>query len=180
VSYKRADVAIEAFNRMGRKLVVVGEGEEFRRLKQMAGPTVELLGHCSAEELDRQYAACRALVFTANEDFGIVPVEAMAAGRPVIALNRGGATETVKDGLSGLFFDQQTPEALIEAVERFEAQERRFDPAVIQAYAARFDGAVFKTRLRETIDSWMNGEEPSLAPARPAAHSARGRELAPA
>ncbi|AWB08942.1 glycosyl transferase (plasmid) [Azospirillum humicireducens] len=180
VSYKRADVAIEAFNRMGRKLVVVGEGEEFRRLKQMAGPTVELLGHCSAAELDRQYAACRALVFTANEDFGIVPVEAMAAGRPVIALNRGGATETVKDGLSGLFFDQQTPEALIEAVERFEAQERRFDPAAIQSYAARFDGAVFRTRLRETIDSWMNGEEPSLAPARAAVHSARGRELAPA
>jgi glycosyltransferase involved in cell wall biosynthesis len=180
VSYKRADVAIEAFNRMGRKLVVVGEGEEYRRLKQMAGPTVELLGHCSAEELDRQYAACRALIFTANEDFGIVPVEAMAAGRPVIALNRGGATETVRDGLSGLFFDQQTPEALIEAVQRFEAQERRFNPTVIQAYAARFDRAVFKARLRETIDSWMNGEEPALAPARAAANDARGRELAPA
>lgn len=180
VSYKRADVAIEAFNRMGRKLVVVGEGEEYRRLKQMAGPTVELLGHCSAEELDRQYAACRALIFTANEDFGIVPVEAMAAGRPVIALNRGGATETVRDGLSGLFFDQQTPEALIEAVQRFEAQEDRFNPAAIQTYAARFDGAVFKARLRETIDSWMNGEEPSLAPARTATNDARGRELAPA
>jgi glycosyltransferase involved in cell wall biosynthesis len=180
VSYKRADVAIEAFNRMGRKLVVVGEGEEYRRLKQMAGPTVELLGHCSAEELDRQYAACRALVFTANEDFGIVPVEAMAAGRPVIALNRGGATETVRDGLSGLFFDQQTPEALIEAVQRFEAQERRFNPTVIQAYAARFDHSVFKARLRETIDSWVNGEEPALAPARAAANDARGRELAPA
>lgn len=180
VSYKRADVAIEAFNRMGRKLVVVGEGEEYRRLKQMAGPTVELLGHCSAEELDRQYAACRALVFTANEDFGIVPVEAMAAGRPVIALNRGGATETVRDGLSGLFFDQQTPEALIEAVQRFEAQEHRFNPTVIQAHAARFDRSVFKARLRETIDSWVNGEEPALAPARAAANDARGRELAPA
>lgn len=180
VSYKRADVAIEAFNRMGRKLVVVGEGEEFRRLKQMAGPTVELVGHCSPADLDRHYASCRALIFTANEDFGIVPVEAMAAGRPVIALNRGGATETVRDGLSGLFFDQQTPEGLIEAVERFEAQEARFNPAAIRAHAARFDRDVFKARLRETIDSWMNGEEASLAPERSTAISHRGRELAPA
>ncbi|PWC32984.1 glycosyltransferase [Azospirillum sp. TSO35-2] len=181
VAYKRADIAIEAFNRMGRKLLVVGEGEEYRRLKQMAGPTVELLGHCSAEELDRHYAACRALIFTANEDFGIVPVEAMAAGRPVLALRRGGATETVRDGVTGLFFDQQTPEALIDAVERFEAQEHRFDPAAIRAHAARFDQELFKERLRDTVDRWLAGREAAdaLAPMT-TRKDARGRELAPA
>lgn len=182
VPYKRADIAIEAFNRMGKPLVVVGEGEEYKRLKQLAGPTVRLAGHCSSAELARHYAECRALVFTANEDFGIVPVEAMASGRPVLALRRGGATETVKEGVTGLFFDEQTPDALIDAVRRFEEQESRFHAAIIQDHARRFDESVFKARLQDTVDRWMRGETVAASPAshRRATGGAPRPELAPA
>ncbi|CAO3437696.1 glycosyltransferase [Azospirillum doebereinerae] len=179
VPYKRADVAIEAFNRMGKSLIVVGEGEEYKRLKQMAGPTVWLAGHCSAEELARHYAECRALVFTANEDFGIVPVEAMASGRPVLALRRGGATETVKDGVTGLFFDEQTPEALIEAVERYEAQAHRFHPAILREHARRFDERVFKEKMRSAIDGWLHAAALETPPVRYAVEPRPRPELAP-
>lgn len=180
VSYKRADIAIEAFNRMRKPLIVVGEGEEYKRLKQMAGPTVHLAGHCSAEDLARHYASCRALIFTANEDFGIVPVEAMASGRPVLALRRGGATETVKDGVTGLFFDEQTPEALIEAVQRYEAQAHRFRPTILHEHARRFGEDVFKARMRQTIDAWMRGEEAEPPHVRLSPNEAQRPELAPA
>jgi len=134
--YKRVDVATEAFRRLGRKLVVIGEGQESKALRERSGPHVEFLGWRSNEDLRRYYQACRGLIFPGEEDFGIVPVEAMAAGCPVIAYRKGGALETIEENRTGIFFDHQTPEALIEAVERFE--KKSFDPAAISAHAQQF------------------------------------------
>ena len=150
VAYKRPDIAVKAFNVSGRRLVVVGGGEMLNALRRIASPNVTLLGPQPFDVLRRCYAECRALIFPAEEDFGIVPVEAMASGRPVIAFNKGGATETVVDGETGLFFADQTAEALNEAVERFEATE--FDPVRIRGHAAAFDIAVFQSRMRAYID----------------------------
>ena len=110
--YKRVDVAIEAFQRLGKKLVIIGDGQESRRLRQARGPLVEFRGWLSHEELRAHYQTCRALIFPGEEDFGIVPVEAMAAGCPVIALKKGGALETVQENKTGVFFDEPTAESL--------------------------------------------------------------------
>ena len=156
VPYKNADVAVEAFNRMGKRLLVIGQGEEYARLKRCAGPTVELLGHQSDEMLKSYYARCRALVFVANEDFGMVPVEAMKAGTPVLAYRGGGALETVVDGETGLFMNDQTPDSLIDAVERFEAAEHRFDSARIIRWAQQFSANAFKQRMTDVTNSWLD------------------------
>jgi glycosyltransferase involved in cell wall biosynthesis len=154
VSYKRPELAVEAFNRMRRKLVVIGGGEMLGRIRRLAGPTVTVLGPQPFVELQRHYARCQALIFPGEEDFGIVPVEAMASGRPVIAYGRGGATETVVAGLSGLFFDEQSIEALIAAVEGF--RDGDFDPAAIAAHAARFSREVFVAAIGEQIDQLLD------------------------
>ena len=155
VRYKRADVAIDAFAGTGRRLLVVGEGSEEAALRRSAPANVTFLGRVDDAELERLYARCRALVFCAEEDFGIVPLEAMASGRPVIAFGRGGARETVVDGVTGLFFDAQTPEALRAALDRFEAAEERFDPAAIRAHAAGFARDRFVREMGALIDGWM-------------------------
>lgn len=152
VAYKRPDLAVEAFNRMGKPLVVIGGGKELERLRRMAGPTITCMGRQPDEVLADHYARCRALVFPGVEDFGIVPVEAMASGRPVIALGQGGALETVREGVSGLFFRQQTVEALIDAVRRFEADEHTFSTERIVEHARRFDRSLFKRRMGAAID----------------------------
>ncbi len=120
VRYKRPDIAVRAFNATGRRLVVIGGGEMLAELRALAGPTVEILGSQPFAQLRHHYARARGLIFPGEEDFGIVPVEAMASGRPVIAYGRGGATETVVDGLTGVFFDEQSEEALIDAIARLE------------------------------------------------------------
>jgi glycosyltransferase involved in cell wall biosynthesis len=145
VQYKRNDLIIEACNRLGRRLRIAGVGPDERRLRSIAGPTVEFLGQITGEELWKQYAACRALIFAADEDFGMVPVEAQACGRPVIAYGKGGALETVhavSDAVSpatGVLFYKQTVEAVIAAIEEFESRERTFDPAAITRFAQRFN-----------------------------------------
>jgi glycosyltransferase involved in cell wall biosynthesis len=118
VRYKRPELAIEAFNRLQKPLVVIGGGEMLSELRSIAGPQVKLLGPQPFQVLKHHYARCRALIFPGEEDFGIVPVEAMASGRPVIAFGKGGATETVVDGVTGTFFHEQSVEALIDAVRR--------------------------------------------------------------
>jgi glycosyltransferase involved in cell wall biosynthesis len=128
VPYKRIDLAVETFSRLERPLVVVGRGPLRSRLERIAGPTTTFLGWLPDEEVRALLRRCRALVFPGEEDFGIVPVEAMACGRPVIAYGRGGALETVVDGETGLFFDEQTPDGLADAVER--SSKMAFDPAV--------------------------------------------------
>lgn len=151
VGYKRTDLAVDAFTRMRKPLVVVGEGAELKRLKAKAGDTIRFLGRQPFPELRSLYARCRALIFPGQEDFGIVPVEAMASGKPVIAFGRGGALDTVLDGKTGLLFHEQTVESLIEAVERFERDEAAFDRAAIRAHAMRFHGDRFKEAMSHLI-----------------------------
>lgn len=141
VGYKRPDLAVEAFSRMKKKLIVIGGGEMLAQLRKSAGPTVTFMGPQPFEVLRHHYARCKALVFPGEEDFGIVPVEAMASGRPVVAYGRGGATETVVDGKTGLFFSTQTVEAIIEAIER--ADRADFNPADAVARASEYRTAVF-------------------------------------
>lgn len=155
VPYKRVDVAVEACTRTGRRLVVAGEGADRGRLERLAGPTVTFLGRIDDEQAARLYAQCRALLFPGEEDFGMVPVEAQAAGRPVIAYGRGGALETVLEGETGLFFPEQNVASLIAALDRFE-QSPPFDPAVIKAHAARFSEARFHQEMRIQIDAAMD------------------------
>ena len=165
VDYKRVDLAIEACNRLGRPLRIIGEGDEFERLRSLAGPTVRLLGHLPDQELRENYARCRALLFPGEEDFGIVPVEAQSFGRPVIAFGRGGALETVVGGLprdpvapeasSGVFFPEQSADSLAAAIRFFESNESLFSPAVIRQHAKRFDVSRFKAEMRAFIGARM-------------------------
>ncbi len=151
--YKRVDLAVEAANRLGFRLVVVGSGPEERRLKALAGHTVEFLGWRSDQEVADLYGRCRALLFPGVEDFGIAPLEAMASRKPVIAFGLGGVRETVvpldegNESPTGLFFDEQTVEALGGAVRRFEAHAHRFDPKALRARAEAFDRPLFKERV---------------------------------
>ena len=153
VAYKRPELAVEAFNRMRRKLVVIGGGEMLDRIRRLAGPTITVLGPAPFADLRHHYARCQALIFPGEEDFGIVPVEAMASGRPVIAYGRGGATETVRPGVSGVLFDEQTVDALINAVEGF--RDSGFDPAAIVRHARGFSRDVFMAGMRAQIDRLM-------------------------
>jgi len=161
VGYKRADLAVEAFNRLGLPLVIIGEGEMREALEKKAAANIRFLGWQPFTEIQSHYARCKALVFPGAEDFGIVPVEAMAAGRPVIAYRRGGATETVVDGVTGLFFDEQTAEGLMEAVQRFEAMGPGFAVEPIIEHARKFDRDVFKRQMKDFIDAALAGELPS-------------------
>jgi glycosyltransferase involved in cell wall biosynthesis len=160
VDYKRADLAIGACNRLGRNLRVVGEGEQYQRLRRMAGPTISFCGSLSDEEVREQYAHCRALLFPGEEDFGIVPVEAMSFGRPVIAYGRGGVTETVNGfypdrpasvSSSGVFFREQATESLIEAILAFEDFENNFSPFQIRQAVQGYDEEHFIQRINEFI-----------------------------
>jgi glycosyltransferase involved in cell wall biosynthesis len=155
VRYKRVDLAVAAATRLRRRLVVVGRGPELERLKRIAGPTVEFRGALSDAEVADLYGRCRALLFPGLEDFGIVPVEAQAAGRPVIAFGRGGALDTVVDGETGLFFGEQSVEGLEEAILRFEAAEWNADAC--RRNAERFDAALFRRRMRRVIREQVGG-----------------------
>lgn len=159
VPYKRLDLAIHACNRLQRRLRIVGKGPEYKRLRKMAGPSVEFLDQLNDRELRECYARCRALIFPAEEDFGIVPVEAQSFGRPVIAYGRGASLETVigigpsvnPERASGIFFLEQTVEALSEAIDRFESLEAHFCPKFIREQAHRFGLERFQMEFREFI-----------------------------
>jgi glycosyltransferase involved in cell wall biosynthesis len=157
VGYKRTELMIEACARMGRKLRIAGTGPEEKFLKGLAGVAdVEFLGEMSTEALWQEYANCRALLFAADEDFGMVPLEAQACGRPVIAYGAGGSLETVQGygpSPTGVYFSEQTVESLIEGISKFEVAESTgvFIRAVIQNRAAEFATPVFLRRLREFV-----------------------------
>ena len=167
VPYKRVELAVRAFSRPGRpaqhrRLVVVGDGPERARLTSLAGPNVELRGRVDDDELLRLYADCRAVVHPALDDFGIVPVEALAAGRPVVAFAAGGSLDSVRDGETGVLFAEPTPEALAAAVDRLERME--LDPARLRAAAQRFDRATFEGRFGAFVDSsWDTFVESGLS-----------------
>lgn len=150
-AYKRLDIVIEAFNRLGLPLKIIGSGPARRQLENMAGPEIEFLGKVSDEQLAKYLAECRALIFPGEEDFGIVPLEAMASGRPVIAYRAGGALETVIDENTGIMFDEQTPHSLELALKRFQFES--FDKAALRAHAAGFDKEVFKRKIRELVET---------------------------
>ncbi|WP_432821215.1 glycosyltransferase [Trichloromonas sp.] len=153
VKYKRPDLAVEAFSRLGKPLVIIGEGEELGRLKKLAGPSVQLLGRQPFSVIQDHYSRCRAFVFPGEEDFGITPVEAQAAGRPVLAYGRGGALETVIDGKTGVFFAEPTVDSLVEAVIRYERMAESFDPLVIREHSLAFDRSVFNAKIKSFIDA---------------------------
>ena len=144
-AYKRADLAIEAFNRTGKRLIVAGDGEESGVLQKTARPNIEFTGRVSDERLEELYAGAEALIFPGIEDFGIVPVEAQAAGVPVIAFRAGGALETVAENKTGIFFDEPSADSLIQAVERFETMQ--FDPDVCRAHVQPFCAERFKAEF---------------------------------
>jgi glycosyltransferase involved in cell wall biosynthesis len=153
VSYKRAELAVHAFNEMKLKLVVIGGGEMLDEIRRIAGPTVTIMGSQRFDVLQHHYARCRALVFPGEEDFGMVPVEAMASGRPVIAFDRGGATETVAEGISGVFFAEQTVEAIVGAVKKLD--DVNFDPYRIAEHAHRFGRQQFLEKMRAHIEGLL-------------------------
>jgi len=146
IAYKRIDLAIGACTRLGRRLVVIGDGADRARLERMAGPTVEFLGRASDEIVSRMTAGCRALLFPGEEDFGMVPLEANAAGRPVVAWRGGGALETVREGETGMFFNQPTAESMADAIVALE--QRSWDPACLRRHAERFDRQLFIDQIR--------------------------------
>ncbi|MCX7045181.1 MAG: glycosyltransferase [Candidatus Sumerlaeota bacterium] len=151
VPYKRLDIAIASCRRLGRRLIVAGQGPERERLMQLAGEGIEFTeGWIGDEQLRELYCNCRALLFPGEEDFGIIPLEAMACGRPVIALRKGGAMETVVEGKTGLFFDDQTPESLMAAIQRFEGMA--FSPAAARARAEEFSRPLCRARLAEAVE----------------------------
>ncbi len=165
VNYKRVDLAVAACNQLGRTLRIVGAGEEYSRLRRMAGKTVSFLGALSDEDLREQYARCRALLFPGEEDFGIVPVEAQAFGRPVIAFDRGGVRESVigayggacgPEQATGLFFPEQTLNSITEAMLRFETVESRFSPQFIRAHAEQFDKRHFLDKMGRFVAAKLN------------------------
>jgi glycosyltransferase involved in cell wall biosynthesis len=160
--YKRVDLAVEACNRLGRRLLVVGSGPEERRLRALAGPSVELLGWRDDEQIAELYAGCRALLFPPLEDFGIAPLEAMAAGRPVIAFGEGGVRETVVppgegESPTGLFFLRQTVEDLVEAIRRYETSAQQFEPKTLRRRAEAFDRPLFRERVRAYLRARVEG-----------------------
>jgi glycosyltransferase involved in cell wall biosynthesis len=146
ISYKRIDLAVRACSERGKKLVVIGTGPDRARLEAMAGPSVTFLGRASDAQVEYVVSRCRALLFPGEEDFGMAPLEVAAAGRPTIAYRAGGALETTIENVTGLFFDEQTPEALGDAVERFERQD--WSPELLRRHSENFSVDVFQDRFR--------------------------------
>jgi len=155
VAYKRLDSAIRAFVRNGRKLRVAGDGPEFRSLKRAAAANIEFCGRVPDEDLRGLYARCRAFLMPGEEDFGITAVEALASGKPVIALGRGGVLESVplQDPVGGMFYADATEDALRAAIECWDSREKETQPGALQAYAARFSEAEFAKKMSAILFS---------------------------
>ncbi len=168
VAYKQTDLIVKACNRLQRQLRIVGTGPEEKRLRAMAGPTITFLGHLRREQLWQEYSRCRALLFAADEDFGMVPLEAESCGRPVIAYGAGGSLETVRGcegdpNRTGLFFPAQTVDTLCEAILRFEAEETSFSPDTTQAFAQEFSAPRFLREMRAAILDMLPAADGVLA-----------------
>lgn len=154
VGYKRCDIVVEAFNQLGLPLKIIGKGPEKKRLQKIAKNNIDFLGFLSDREVEKYYREAKAFIFAAEEDFGIVPVEAMATGRPVLAYGKGGATETVVAGKTGEFFSQQTAKSIVDAVKRFDPD--KYNSGVIKKHAQRFSKERFKKEFKKKVDSIVN------------------------
>jgi glycosyltransferase involved in cell wall biosynthesis len=150
MAYKRFDIAIQAFNKLKLPLKILGRGPELKRLKKIAGPNIEFLGRVSDEELFAHFSHCRAFIFPQEDDFGIVAIEAMASGRPVIAYRGGDIPEHIEEGKTGIFFENQTAEDIVEAVKKFKDED--YDSNYIRAKAIKFDKQIFKEKIKNYID----------------------------
>jgi glycosyltransferase involved in cell wall biosynthesis len=158
IPYKRADIVVEAFNQLGLSLKIAGAGPDLESLRKASAPNIEFLGRVSDSELRELYEGCKALIFPQEEDFGIVPLEAMAAGKPVIAYRAGGALETIVEGETGVFFDHQNVESLLQAVSEFDAV--RFKPEKCREQALKFDVEVFKGKFEAFVNqAWRDFRE---------------------
>lgn len=155
--YKRVDLAIDAFNASGRKLVIIGDGTESKNLRRTAGSNIRFLGRLSDRDVRDYYRRCRALIFPGIEDFGLVPLEAQACGRPVIAFAGGGALETIVEGVGGHFFFSQTIQSLNYAVDTFE--KMTFSSEIIRKRSFQFDAAVIENRLKQYLNSILKSRE---------------------
>ena len=150
IPYKKFDLLVETFNKFGLPLKIVGTGPDLKKIKTLAKSNVEILGNVDHKTLTDLYANCKAFLFPQIEDAGIVPLEAMSAGRPVIALNRGGSLDTMIDGKTGVFFEEQTVKSLTDAIQRFEKKD--FDSKTIRQHAEQFDIEIFKKRIGDFVD----------------------------
>jgi glycosyltransferase involved in cell wall biosynthesis len=177
VAYKRTEILIQACNQLGRPLHIVGDGPEMKRLRAIAGPTIQFLGKLSSAELWHTYAHCRALLFAADEDFGMVPLEAQACGRPVVAYGKGGSLETVRgyhdragrrvtedEDATGVFFYEQNADAVARAILRLEAIEDEFSSEAIQAHARQFDTTVFVEKLHQFVSDVLAASQEFARP----------------
>jgi glycosyltransferase involved in cell wall biosynthesis len=176
--HKRIDVAVEAFNRLRRPLIVVGDGPDYRRLRRLAGPTTTFAGHVPDEEVAGLLARSQALVVCATEEFGIAAVEAQAAGRPVVALRSGGVAETVTEGVTGTFFDRLDPDVLAATVAGFDTLA--IDPAECTRSAARFDAAHFRRDMGSIVEAAAAGARAPRSPRERARRVGRGLARIPA
>ena len=159
IPYKRVDLAVQACTAAGKRLDVIGDGPEMNRLRSTAGPTVRFLGFLPDDEIREAYRSCRAFLFPGLEDFGMTPLEAQACGRPVLAYGRGGALETVKDGETGIFLEEQTLESLLQSMEEFES--RSWNPALIRKHAEGFSRDGHKERILSTLKrGWTDFFDP--------------------
>ncbi|MBL7115520.1 MAG: glycosyltransferase [Kiritimatiellae bacterium] len=156
VPYKRVDLAVEAYSRLGYPLKVVGTGTEFDHLRKKAAGNVEFLGWQTDESVLELYRSCRMLIFPGEEDFGIVPLEAQACGKPVVAFRKGGATETVNDGVSGVFFDEQSVESLAQAVEA--CASTTWNPRAVRQHAEQFGPQQFIDGLTRSVTACLQSE----------------------
>jgi len=154
IPYKKFDLLVETFNELGLPLKIAGTGPDLEKLKVMAGPNVEILGYVEDEILQDLYANCKGFLFPQMEDAGIVPLEAMASGRPVIAYHQGGSLDTMIDGETGIFFESQTVKSLKKAIQKFENMS--FDSAFIRAHAERYDIEEFKKKILSYIEEKWN------------------------
>lgn len=153
VPYKKIDLIVEAFSKTpDRRLVVIGDGPEMKKVKAKATSNIEILGHTSDACMKEYLQKAKAFVFAAEEDFGIIVVEAQAAGTPVIAFGKGGSLETIQEGKTGIFYDEQTVPSLIEAVNKFERQEEKFVPSQIKAHAESFSEERFKREFKAFVE----------------------------
>lgn len=150
IPYKKFDLLIETFNQLKFPLKIAGTGPDLDKLKKMAGPTVELLGYVSDTKLKELYANCKGFLFPQQEDAGIVPLEAMASGRPVIAYSQGGSRDTMMEGITGILFNEQSVDALSEAIGKFE--KVKFNPKQIRRHAEQFDIDVFKQKIADFVE----------------------------